>query len=171
MTNLYHTKTNPRAVVGVKLTVLSPSTPTIRVPLESTVLICKLFLMSHPGPLFIYFRLFKQTLQFSKYVWKMSIQYKVLDLSPRLSEHESPPITTRPGFPPTSVYYLKRTKIDKKSPWMGHFKKYKPNSFTFVQSAFQWDIRGLFFIDYWSFRRKAVGRLQQDSNSVHQSRR
>ena len=147
MTNLYHTKTNPRAVVGVKLTVLSPSTPTIRVPLESTVLICKLFLMSHPGPLFIYFRLFKQTLQFSKYVWKMSIQYKVLDLSPRPSEHESPPITTRPGFPPTSVNYLKRTKIDKKRPLMAHFKKmqtqfihFRPKCFSMghPRSLFHW---------------------------------
>ena len=147
MTNLYHTKSNPRAVVGVKLTVLSPSTPTIRVPLESTVLICKLFLMSHPGPLFIYFRLFKQTLQFSKYVWKMSIQYKVLDLSPRPSEHESPPITTRPGFPPTSVNYLKRTKIDKKRPWMAHFKKiqtqfihFRPKCFSMghPRSLFHW---------------------------------
>ena len=32
----------------------------------------------------------------------MSIQYMVLGFEPTTLEHESPPITTRPGLPPAS---------------------------------------------------------------------
>ena len=49
------------------------------------------------------FGLFKQKLQFlQQYMWKMSIQYR--DSNPRPLGNESPPITTRPGFPPK--YYI-----------------------------------------------------------------
>ena len=40
---------------------------------------------------------------FNKYMWKMSMCW---DSNPRLSEHESPPITTRPGLPPDCIYSL-----------------------------------------------------------------
>ena len=36
---------------------------------------------------------------------KMSIQYMGYDSNPRSSEHESPPISTRPGLPPVSVLW------------------------------------------------------------------
>ena len=34
----------------------------------------------------------------------MSIQYTVLGFKPQPSEHESPPITTRPGLPPNITH-------------------------------------------------------------------
>ena len=47
----------------------------------------------------IYFRLFKQTIQFLQQInVKMSIQYLVLGFEPMTFEHESPSITTRPPF-------------------------------------------------------------------------
>ena len=53
-------------------------------------------------PLFVYFRLFKQTIQFSNsHNWKKcpsGIWH--MDLNPQHLEYESPPITTRPGLLP-----------------------------------------------------------------------
>ena len=54
--------------------------------------------MGHPQPLFVYFCLFKQTLQFSQ-------QINVKNVNPVYSagirtHNQSPPITTRPGLPP-----------------------------------------------------------------------
>ena len=49
--------------------------------------------ISHPRHLFVYFRLFKQTLQFLKqiYVNKCRSSIWCMDSNPRPSEHESPP--------------------------------------------------------------------------------
>ena len=62
------------------------------------------FLKNGPTPAtfsFI-FGLFKQTLQFLQqiYVKKCPSSIQCRDLNPRRSEHESFPITTRPGLPP-----------------------------------------------------------------------
>ena len=56
--------------------------------------------IGHPQPLFIYFRLFKQTLQFLQpiNVKKYPSSIRCWDLNPQPLEHESPPITTRPGL-------------------------------------------------------------------------
>ena len=57
-----------------------------------------------PGLFFIYFCLFKQTLQFfaTNICGKMLGPSRIWrrDLNQRHSEHESSPITTRPGLPP-----------------------------------------------------------------------
>ena len=53
------------------------------------------------GVFSIYFRPFKQTLQFLQQIYVkifMTIQYTAQPLEPL--EHKSPPITTRPGLPP-----------------------------------------------------------------------
>ena len=57
------------------------------------------------GIFFDYFCLFKQTLQFLQqiYVNKYPSSIQCGDLNPRPLEHESPPITNRPGLPPKSV--------------------------------------------------------------------
>ena len=54
--------------------------------------------LANPGLFFVYFRS----------MWKNdnSIQYTARDLNPRPLEHESSPITTRPGLPPTDRGYL-----------------------------------------------------------------
>ena len=61
--------------------------------------------MGHPRPLFRFFRIFKQKLCTSfttnkceQMLWPSSIRHQ--NLNPRPLEHESPPITTRPGLPP-----------------------------------------------------------------------
>ena len=54
--------------------------------------------MGQPRPLFIYFRLFKHTLQILQQKSPSSI--RCWDLNSRPLEHESPSITTRPGLPP-----------------------------------------------------------------------
>ena len=41
----------------------------------------------------------------------MSIQYTVPDSNPQTSERESPPITTRPGLPPSVVPRVPRVKV------------------------------------------------------------
>ena len=56
--------------------------------------------MGHPGLYFVKFRLFKQTLQFFVKCQKILSSIRYRDSNPRPSEHESPPITTRPGLPP-----------------------------------------------------------------------
>ena len=57
--------------------------------------------MSHPRPLFVYFRLFQQTFLFyNRYMCKNPSSLRCWDLNPQPSGHESPPITTTPGLPP-----------------------------------------------------------------------
>ena len=58
--------------------------------------------MYHPRPLYVYFRLFKQTLQFLQQinVKKCPSSIQFWDSNSRPWIHESPPITTRPGLPP-----------------------------------------------------------------------
>ena len=58
--------------------------------------------MGLPCLFFVHFRLFKQTLQFLQQIngKKCPSSIRCWDSNPRPSEHESPPITTRPGFPP-----------------------------------------------------------------------
>ena len=54
--------------------------------------------MGHPRPLFISFRLFKHTLQLQQInVKKFPSSIQCQDSN---SQHESPPITTRPGLLP-----------------------------------------------------------------------
>ena len=57
--------------------------------------------MGYSQPLFAYFRLFKPTLQFLQQinVKKYPSSIQCWDLNPQPLEHESPPITTRPGLP------------------------------------------------------------------------
>ena len=57
--------------------------------------------MCHPRPLFPFFCLFKQTFQFLQQINMKKCPSSIWcqDSNPRLSEHESPPITTRPGLP------------------------------------------------------------------------
>ena len=51
----------------------------------------------HTRPLFRLFSVYSNKRTNSKFFIKMSIQYPVLGSNPRPLEHESPPITTRPG--------------------------------------------------------------------------
>ena len=64
------------------------------------------------GLYFVYFRLFKQTILTTniceKMLWPCSIRQ--WDLNPRPSEYESPPITTRPGLPPTNHFIYHQTE-------------------------------------------------------------
>ena len=64
--------------------------------------------MGHLRPLFVYFRLFKRTLQFlqQKYVKKCPSSKQCWDWNPLLSGHESPLITTIPGLPPIRTISL-----------------------------------------------------------------
>ena len=67
-------------------------------------------ILANPGPCFIYFRLFKQTsLQYLQQinVKKCPSRIWCWDSNSLPLEHESLPITTRPGLPPTlnSFYY------------------------------------------------------------------
>ena len=57
--------------------------------------------MGHPGLFLIYFCLFKHTLQFLQQinVIKCPSSIQCWDSNPQPLEHESPPITTRPGIP------------------------------------------------------------------------
>ena len=56
--------------------------------------------MGIPRPLFVYCRLFyKQTVQFkNKLMWKSPSSKRWWDSNPQPSEHESAPVTTRPGL-------------------------------------------------------------------------
>ena len=62
----------------------------------------RFFKWANPGLFLIYFHLFKLTLQFLQQInvkkCRSSIQFLDSNLQPL--EHESPPITTRPGLPP-----------------------------------------------------------------------
>ena len=61
-----------------------------------------LFSMGQRRPLFRLFLVFsnKHYNFYNKSMWKMSIQYTVPGFEPTTLEHESSPITTRPGLPP-----------------------------------------------------------------------
>ena len=61
--------------------------------------------MGNPRPLFVYFRLFKQTLHFLQqiYVKKCPSSIQYWDSNTRPSRHESPSKTTGPGLPPKYV--------------------------------------------------------------------
>ena len=58
--------------------------------------------MGHPDHFFIYFRLFQRILKFLKQINVKNAHSvsSIWDSNQRPSEHESPPITTRPGLPP-----------------------------------------------------------------------
>ena len=58
--------------------------------------------MVNPGLFHCLFSVFssKHRYKLQQIYVKKSIQYMVPGLNPRPSEHESPPITTRPGLPP-----------------------------------------------------------------------
>ena len=60
--------------------------------------------MGQPRPLFVYFRLFKQTLQFLQQinVKKCPSSIRRWDSNSQPCDYESPPLTTRPGLPPSS---------------------------------------------------------------------
>ena len=69
---------------------------------DSIILIILLLFekMGHPGLFFVYFRLFKQTWKFLQQINEKKCPFGAGILNPWPSEHESPPITTRPGLPP-----------------------------------------------------------------------
>ena len=64
--------------------------------------------MGHPRPLSVYFRLFKQALQFLQQINVKKCQSSIgcWDSNPQPLEHDSSPITTRPGLPPFLVTKL-----------------------------------------------------------------
>ena len=66
--------------------------------------------IAHPRPLFVYFRLFKQTLQFLQQISGI----RCWDSNPRPLEHESPPITTRPGLLPYLLTYVPLKRFSQK---------------------------------------------------------
>ena len=55
--------------------------------------------MAIPGLFFLYFRLFKQTLQLLQQIYVHPV-YGARIQTPQPSGRECPPITTRPGLPP-----------------------------------------------------------------------
>ena len=64
-----------------------------------------------PGLFFVYFRLFKSNIVTNfttNHCEKMSCQSSIWqrDSNPRHSEHEPPPITTRPGLPPAHSLFI-----------------------------------------------------------------
>ena len=65
---------------------------------------------ANPGFFFIYFRPFKHTLQFLQQinVKKCPSSIRHWDSNSRPLEHESPPITTKPGLPPKMCPFYKR---------------------------------------------------------------
>ena len=83
---------------------------------------------ANPGLFFVYFRLFKQTLQFftTNKCEKCPSSIWCRDSNPQPSEYESPPITTRPGLPP-----FERAKFIRFAAKRNHLKK--------CQESFWWD--------------------------------
>ena len=65
--------------------------------------------MGQPRPLFVYFRLFKQTLQFLQQinVKKCLSSIRRWDLNSQPSDYVSSPLTTRPGLPPVCLLLVK----------------------------------------------------------------
>ena len=65
-----------------------------------------IFSSAIPGLFFIYFRLFKQALQFLQQinVKQCPSSIRHWDSNPQPLEIESPPITTRPGLPPVKKF-------------------------------------------------------------------
>ena len=62
--------------------------------------------LNYRWPLFVYFHLFKQTLQFyNKIMWKCPSSLRCKDSNPQTSKHKSTPITTRPGLPPIYCHF------------------------------------------------------------------
>ena len=96
------------SLVKSSLVKLETTCAAILSPLVSVLCIIqpiRVFLkMGHPRPLSRFIFVFSNKHYNSK--------NKCWDSNPRPSEHESPPITTRPGFPPIRVFY----NID---PWPG----------------------------------------------------
>ena len=78
--------------------------------LSINVTVCHVFFKYGPTPAsFLFsFSLFKQTIQFLQQinVKKCPSSIQCRDLNPRPFEHESSPITTRPGLPPTICHML-----------------------------------------------------------------
>ena len=65
--------------------------------------------MAIPGLFLIYFRLFKKHYNFTtNKCERCPTSIWCWDLNPRPSEHESPPITTRPGLPPCFLLFYQR---------------------------------------------------------------
>ena len=73
--------------------------------------------MGQPRPLFIYFHLFKRTLQFLQKINVKNVHpvYGAGIQTLRPLEHESPPITTRPGLLPKKEY-VSNQKLFLKTP-------------------------------------------------------
>ena len=76
--------------------------------IAATVSIFFLKKWANPDLFFIYFRLFKHTLQFLQQinVKKCPSSIRFRDSNSQPMEHESPPITTRPGLPPKNSILL-----------------------------------------------------------------
>ena len=68
------------------------------------------FLWANPGLFFIYFRLFKHTLQFLQQinVKKCPFSIQCQHSYSRPLEHKSPPIATRPGLPPIKLFLIEK---------------------------------------------------------------
>ena len=69
------------------------------------------FKWANPGLFFVYFRSFSNKHYYNFYnrlMWKMSCPSSIRhrDSNPWSLDHEPPPITTRPGLPPWSIYVI-----------------------------------------------------------------
>ena len=80
------------------------------------------FLIMYPRLFFVYFRLFKQTLQSLQQINRYEKCPSIIqcwDSNPQPSEHESPPITTRPGLSSNiGLYYNQNWTV-----WDGKCRK------------------------------------------------
>ena len=125
--------------------------------------------MGHPRPLSSFiFGLFKQTLQFYNNVCEKcpsSIRYR--DSNSQPFDYESPPLTTRPGLPPTIIFFsmLHFPQSDDTKIWLNSFllllrhffKKWaNPDLFLFIfvlfTFQFKWQIYNLNNINWKKHR-------------------
>ena len=63
--------------------------------------------MGQPRPIFVYFRLFKQTLQFLQQINVKKCPPRRWDSNSQPSDYVSSPLTTRPGLPPVCLLLVK----------------------------------------------------------------
>ena len=86
---------------------------------------------ANPSLFFIYFRLFKHTLQILQHVKKCPSIIRCQDLNSRSLEHDSPPITTGPGLPPISLIrslHLNKYPSSLRRDYLKDFYTYLPTS-------------------------------------------
>ena len=98
--------------------------------------------MGHPQPLFICFRLSKQTFKFLQQInvkkcHVHSVYLWYWDSNPQPLKHESSPITTRPGLPPNSNYFTTFTALDFSPTFFSHEVRLRSISATTTSSLLE----------------------------------